>query len=373
VEEIYEHQKFWASEKEVRKVLNEQKNMLMKSYVFPGNIEPSILQIGGNPFPYMRTAHFSALVKESEQMLLKLMHAPGGRVIFYTASGTGAMDAVVTNYVATCKKAFVIAGGSFGRRWKNLCDYYHCPSEVFEVPFARDMDYIQFEASLAASGADVLLCQHHETSTGQLYDLQRISAACQRHHVSLVVDAISSFLADPLDMQALHIDICITSSQKGLNIAPGLSFLFLSPRLLEKNFAHRSFYFDFEENLKNLQRGQTPYSPATTLFLQLHARLKGDIALGVEQIVASIRRKALYFRERGRQNDGEMPVEVPSNCITGFFVRRNGDRLFEELLKQEIYIMPGGTPNYFRVSHLGVQTEEELYDLARRIKEIERM
>lgn len=106
----------------------------MKSYVFPGNIEDSILQIGGKPFPYMRTAQFSEVVKDCEQMLLQLIHCPGGRVIFYTASGTGAMDAVVSNYVSTFKKAFVIAGGSFGYRWKSLCDYYNCPNEIFEVP-----------------------------------------------------------------------------------------------------------------------------------------------------------------------------------------------------------------------------------------------
>ena len=112
----------------------------MKSYVFPGNIEDSILQIGGKPFPYMRTAQFSELVKDSERMLLHLINCPEGRVIFYTASGTGAMDAVVANYVSQCEKAFILVGGSFGHRWKNLCDYYHCPNEIFEVPFARDID-----------------------------------------------------------------------------------------------------------------------------------------------------------------------------------------------------------------------------------------
>lgn len=343
----------------------------MKSYVFPGNIEDSILQIGGKPFPYMRTEQFSELVKDSEKMLLDLMHCPGGRVIFYTASGTGAMDAVVANYVSQFKKAFIIAGGSFGYRWKSLCEYYHCPNEVFAVPFAQDIDYVQLEEAVATSRPDVFLCQHHETSTGQLYNIERISEICKRYSVSLVVDAISSFLSDELDMEAFGIDVCITSSQKGLNIAPGLSFLFLSPKILATTFAHKSYYFDFAENLKNLERGQTPYSPATTIFLQLHARLKMDISLGVRQIIASVRARALYFRELCKQNCWEMPVEVPSNCITGFFVRRNGDILFRELLKQDIYIMPGGTPGYFRVSHLGVQTTEDLDDLANRIKDIE--
>ena len=323
----------------------------MKSYVFPGNIEERILRIAGEPFPYMRTALFSEIVKDSERMLLELIHCPGGRVIFYTASGTGAMDAVVTNYVSLKKKAFIIAGGSFGYRWKSLCEYYQVQNEVFEVPFARDIDYAQLENAVAASRPDVFLCQHHETSTGQLFDLKKISAICRKHNVSLVVDAISSFLSDDLDMEELNIDICITSSQKGLNIAPGLSFLFLSPRILQTDFLHKSYYFDFAENLKNLERGQTPYSPATSLFMQLHARLKENVVLGVDKIIAS--------------------AEVPSNCTTGFFVRQNGDILFNELLKQDIIIMPGGTPCYFRVSHLGVQSEEDLDDLAMRIKEIE--
>lgn len=343
----------------------------MKSYVFPGNMEDSILRIGGQPFPYMRTEQFSAVVKESEQMFLQLIGCPDGRVLFYTASGTGAMDAVVTNYVTRFKKAFIISGGSFGNRWKSLCEYYHCPNDVFEVPFARDLNYEALEQALARSGADVLLCQHHETSTGQLYQLSEISRLCKKYQVSLVVDAISSFLTDPLNMDELGIDVCITSSQKGLNISPGLSFVILGSRAMEVDFAHQSYYFDFKENLKNLERGQTPYSPATTLFLQLYARLQSDIALGVDRIVAAVRERAFYFRELCKKNGWELPVETPSNCITGFFVRRNGDILFRELIKQDIYIMPGGTPDYFRVSHIGVQSQNDLDDLARCIKEIE--
>lgn len=343
----------------------------MKSYVFPGNIEESILRIGGEPFPYMRTEKFSALIKDSEKMLLNLINCPKGRVIFYTSSGTGAMDAVVTNYVSQCKKAFIVVGGAFGHRWKSLCEYYHLSNDVFEVPFASDIDYEQLENSVGISQPDVFLCQHHETSTGQLYDLEKIAVICKKYGVPLVVDAISSFLSDKLDMNALGIDICITSSQKGLNIAPGLSFIFLSPQVLQTRFAHRSYYFDFEENLKNLERGQTPYSPATTIFLQLHARLKKNIELGTDAIIASVRANALHFRELCRQNSWRMPVEVPSNCITGFFVPKNGDILFKELMKEDIYIMPGGTPNYFRVSHLGIQTYDDLDELARCIKKIE--
>lgn len=344
----------------------------MKSYVFPGEIEEDIRKINAEEIPYMRTAGFSQTVKECEQMLLELIHCKGGRVIPYTASGTAAMDAVVTNYVkALGGKAFVIVGGSFGRRWQQLCDYYDVENEAFNVDFCKDIDYEAFEAAMEKAQPKVLLCQQHETSTGVLYDLERISAICHRHDVRMVVDVISSFLADPLDMDKWGIDICLTSTQKGLNISPGLSIVFLSSKLNDFQFAHNSYYFDFEENLKNLTRGQTPFSPATTLFLQLHERLKRDVALGTDKIVAEVRKRALYFRSLCEKNGWEIPAESKSNCITGFFVHQNGDLLFTEMIKRGFYIMPGGTPHYFRVSHLGLQTEEDLDDLVANIKEVE--
>lgn len=343
----------------------------MESFVFPGNIEPEISLIASRPIPYMRTAAFSAVVKSSEQMLLHLIGCPTGKVIFYTASGTGAMDAVVANYVSRYKKIFIISGGSFGDRWKNICDYYNLSSTLYKIPFAKDIDYEDLEKKVASERPEIFLCQHHETSTGQLFDLEKISVLCKKNNVSLVVDAISSFLADPLNMAELGIDICITSSQKGLNIAPGLSFVILSDKLSSVSFNANGYYFDFEENLNNLQRGQTPYSPATTLFLQLHERLKRDVACGVDAIISTVRGRALYFRGLCKKYGWEVPAETPSNCITGFFVKRNGDILFEKMMEKGIYIMPGGTPGYFRVSHLGIQDEKSLAALAETIHQVE--
>ncbi|BEH00123.1 pyridoxal-phosphate-dependent aminotransferase family protein [Bacteroides sedimenti] len=343
----------------------------MKSYVFPGNIENEILQVGAEQIPYMRTSFFSGIVKESEQLLLEQIHCKNGRVIFYTGSGTGAMDAVVSNFVTLKKKSFILAGGSFGYRWKDLCEYYHCPYHLFEVPFAKSPDYSEMEEQIKKANPDVFLCQHHETSTGELYNLSRIAEICKKYDVFLVVDAISSFLSDPLDMNSLNIGMCITSSQKGLNIPPGLSFVFLSEKALSEEYNHLSYYFDFKENLKNLERGQTPYSPATTLFLQLHKRLKMNSEIGVDAIIDKVRKRALYFRAKCKEHEWLIPAENPSNCITGFFVNRNGDILFNELLKENIYIMPGSTPGFFRVSHLGLQSEEDIDYLVSRIKAIE--
>ncbi len=190
----------------------------MKSYVFPGDIDERIAGIGSDPIPYMRTDEFSKINLESEKMLLELIHCRKGRTIIYTGSGTGAMSAVVENYATTKKKALVIDGGSFGYRWFELCSYYDVPCVHFKVPFAKDIDYKELERTVSEERPDILLCQHHETSSGQLFNLEKISEICRKYGVSLVVDVISSFLVEALDMDILGIDICITSTQKDLNI-----------------------------------------------------------------------------------------------------------------------------------------------------------
>lgn len=346
----------------------------MQSYVFPGNIDESIMAIGSQPFIYMRTDAFSAINKESEQILLDLIHCKGGRTIIYTGSGTGAMSAVVENYVTIKKKAFVIDGGAFGHRWFQLCEYYGVPCIDYVVPFAKDIDYKDLEARIAYERPDVFLCQHHETSSGQLFNLNEISRICHKYDVSLIVDVISSFLAEEIDMDGLGIDICITSTQKGLNIPPGLSVLFFNRKLNGQVFNHKGYYWDFDDNFSNLKRGQTPFSPATILYLQLHARLKQLQAEGGERKnIEDIRHRAVYFRKLCRQYGWSIPADTPSMAITGFQTNDTTERkIFKGLMeKYDTYIMPGSIPGFYRVSHMGLQTDEDLDQLAAQIHELE--
>lgn len=346
----------------------------MKTYAFPGIIEDRILEIGARQIPYMRTPEFSAVNKDSERRLLDMVGCREGRVIIYTGSGTGAMDAVVRCYASTRGKAMVIDGGSFGHRWEELCRYYDVPCATMKVEFGKDVDYAALEAMMERERPGVLLFQHHETSSGQLFDVKRICGMCRRHGVSPVVDIISTFLAEPFDMDALGADIAITSSQKGLNIPPGLSVVFLSERLAGYDFARASYYFDFQDNLRNMERGQTPFSPATTIFLQLNERLRMiEAEGGVEANIARVRERAEIFRRLCREYGWRVAAENPSAAITGFYVNGSGQKVVRGLIeKYDTFVMPsGGHENFLRVSHMGLQTEDDLRELAAGIHEFE--
>ena len=181
----------------------------MESFVFPGNIEPEISLIASRPIPYMRTAAFSAVVKSSEQMLLHLIGCPNGKVIFYTASGTGAMDAVVANYVSRYKKIFIISGGSFGDRWKNICDYYNLSSTLYKIPFAKDINYEDLEKKVASERPEIFLCQ--PAGFPDILDITLRTALASQHQDFLNAGVCNDFhlMLDFLKSQFLTMNVVV--------------------------------------------------------------------------------------------------------------------------------------------------------------------
>ncbi len=342
----------------------------MKSFVFPGNIEPEILAIASQQVPYMRTQWFSDLVLESEEMFVAAVDAPNGKMIPYTASGTAAMDACIVSFVSTCRKALVVNGGTFGARWADLCRFYKIDHDEFPVGFGKDPDWDLLARTVDVGEYDVVLMQHHETSSGYLYDLKKVSDLCRKNGAYLVVDAISSFLADRFSMLKCGVDIAIFSSQKGLDLPPGLSFVILNDRVLQRGgFAKKSYYLEWERHLSNLVRGQTPYSPATHLFMQLHARLKLVHERGVPNVIANVARKANFFRKECVERGWAFSANRMSNCVTGLYLPFTARPLVNSLMDKEIYVMPCGQENMIRVAHLGIMDEEDHLQL---IEEIEK-
>ncbi len=334
--------------------------------VGPVTVPEHIRAMGSDPIPYFRTAEFSALMAENETMLKQLVHAPhDARAVFLTGSGTFAMEASVANLLTARDRILVVNGGSFGARFSQLCDIYGLNHTDILLPVGLAL-HAEHLAPYAGKGYTALLVNLHETSTGVLYNLDLIADFCHREGLLLIVDAISAFLADEIDMSRSDIDALITSSQKALALAPGLSMMVMSQRALDRISENQvqSLYLDLKDALRNMERGQTPFTPAVGLLIQLHRRFSDITELGIEAERAKIRALAEDFRARIAAS--ELPFvpfpETPSNAVTALRVtcQTSAHRIFEILKDQYgIWICPNGgelRDSVFRVGHLGALT-----------------
>lgn len=342
----------------------------MKLFVFPGNIEADILTIGAQQVPYARTACFSEMWLESERRLLRLADNEDGRVLAFTASGTGAMDSCLGALRAqACKKALVINGGTFGQRWQDMCAYYKIPHDSFHVPFGSEPDYVALRKLLLSGEYSLVFMQHHETSSGCLYDLDSISKWCIEAGVYTVVDAIGSFLADDFSMTRTPIDVAIISSHKGLNLPPGLSFILLSRKWASRlDWGSSSYYFDWPMHIENLMRGQTPFSPAAHLFWQLHERLKRLEETGKDNEIRSVKEKSLAFRAACREHGWSLKSGRLSNCLTGVTLPCKARPVVDALALKGYFVMPSAESNLIRVAHLGTSTVSDHMELVKGIQ-----
>jgi len=321
----------------------------------------AVKEIGGYNTPYFRTPEFSAVMLENERLIKEMAKAENSaRVVFITGSGTASMEAVIMNTLTSADKALVVKGGSFGGRFSQLCDVHEIPHtdivlEKGKVLHKEDLD--PFEGQ----GYTAFIVNLGETSTGVLYDIDLISDFCQRNGMFLIVDAISAFLADPIDMKASKIDVMITGSQKALAVPPGISVIVLNDKALAKvtSTPCKCMYLDLKDALLNMERGQTPFTPAVTILLQINQRLKQIEAQGgAESENKRIAELASDFRSKISDLPFDLFAETPSNAVTALKTRNHSAKEIFRILKDEygIWICPNGgdmAEEVFRVGHLG--------------------
>lgn len=348
--------------------------------VGPVQMSDEVRSVGAEQVPYFRTPEFSRVMLENEALLLKFAGAPeASRVAFLTGSGTAAMEAAVMNLFGNEDRVLVVEGGSFGQRFVRLCEIHSVAHEVVHLSLGASLN----EADLKPfenGGFTAFLVNLDETSTGVLYDIDLISSFCARNKLFLLVDAISAFLADPIDMEHSGIDAMIVGSQKALAVAPGVSALILDPRAIDRVFAHSpaTMYFDLKDALANGERGQTPFTPAAGVLLQLHKRLEEIDGRGLEAELGRVAYLANDFRTRIADLPFTPFASTPSNAVTSLATNGTSARLLFEVLKDEfnLWICPNGgelADTVFRVGHIGELSVEDntvlidaLHDLQRR-------
>jgi aspartate aminotransferase-like enzyme len=323
-----------------------------------------------NVSTYFRDSSFAEVVKENEKLLLAAICCKKGRAIPYILSGTGVMDAVVTNLISDKDKVLVIDGGGFGKRWYDICTFYNKNVTSLKPGFGKNIDMNHLRSIIKSNQISIIIMQHHETTSGQLYDVKKVGKISKEFKTFLIVDAISSFLTDEYHMDDFNIDGTIISSQKGLRMDPGLSFLILNNNLLEhsKMIPKLNFYNNIDTYLDsyNLGRGHTPFTPAVGLILKLNEKLKN---LNIEYEIKKIQQIASHFRKQISCLPLKIVPQTPSNFLTCLTITDEYYKksLYDYLKAKDMFIYQSDNrfSNYFakfnkliRVAHIGCNIEE---------------
>lgn len=334
----------------------------------PVEMFPFTLEVSKQQIPYFRTPEFSAVMLDSEKRFKRVLNArEDDKVIFLTASGTAAMEATVFNCFTQEDKLLIINGGIFGKRFVEICEAFSYNFESVDLKFGEILTEKHLE-EYEGMNFSALLVNIHETSTGQLYNIQLLSDFCKRNKMYFVVDAISSVFADEYNIDRYEIDATILSSQKGLAIGPGMSFVLLSESLWREKVSKNnppSLYFDFKDYVENQKRGQTPYTPAVRVALELNDMLVHIEEEGIEHRIAHVETIASDFREKIKSVEGVHIPEYPlSNASTPIlFDNFNADMVYEIMKnKYGIVLTPcGGDLKHImvRMGHIGNHTLEE--------------
>jgi aspartate aminotransferase-like enzyme len=307
-------------------------------------------------------------------MLRELLDAPeDARMIFLTASGTAAMEASVINLFTPKDRVLVLSGGTFGRRFKEIGQIHHIPIESIDLEWneAFKPEMLAAYENKGISGMLVNMC---ETSTGQLYPMDLISEFCARNGICLVIDAISSFLCDGFRMRTTGAAAVIISSQKGLALQPGMSFVAVTKEAFEtrcKQNNPETLYFRFTDYYPEILRGQTEFTPAVGIVDQLHEKLKRIIRDGgTWPQIYHVMKLAEYFREQLLKNTQfTYPLYPLSNSVTPVLCSKNNAEKIVAFLRDthKIYVVPAAgnlAQSTFRVAHMSTQlTEQDIDEL----------
>ena len=347
--------------------------------VGPVMCSDTVRAIGGEQVPYFRTPEFSEMMLENEKLMLKYAKAPeGSRVAFMTNSSTGSMEAVVMNCFTYEDKVLVIDGGSFGHRFVQLCEIHEIPHDAIQLNHGQKLTKERLY-EYDEKGYTGLLVNIDETSTGVFYDSEMLGEFCKKNNLFFVCDCVSAFLADPFDMTHCGADVMITGPQKVLACPPGVSMIVLTPRAVERvmNAKVKSLYFDLADVLKNMERGQTPFTPAVGILCQINTRLKEiEKAGGADAEIARVAGQAQDFRDKIKDLPFEFVSESPANGVTSLHpIHDDAYRIFE-ILKDEygIWICPNGGDmknTVFRVGHIGCLTHDDNTTLVNALKDMQ--
>jgi aspartate aminotransferase-like enzyme len=284
-------------------------------------------------------------------------------VLMFAASGTGAMDATVSNLLSRGDKVIVCVAGKFGERWAEIAKAYGLDANVLTVPYGCAVSAAQVEAALAAEPATkAVFVQASETSTGAVHDVRAMGEAVAETDAILVVDAITGLGTMPLDIDMWGLDVVIGGSQKAFMIPPGLAFMSVSPKAWKftETAMLPHYYFNLKKEKKSGDAGESSWTPATSLILALAEALRYVKQLGMADLIdnaqllatatrAAVRKLGLELFSPASPGSSVTAVKAPAGLDSGVIVKEFRNR-FGAIIANGQGSMKG---QIFRIAHLG--------------------
>ncbi len=345
--------------------------MLRKNRLFtpgPTPLLPAAQTAMASFTAHHRTADFRALF---QRVLADMKEFIGTEndVLVLTCSGTGVMEASVSNLTSPGDKVLVLTAGKFGERWTGLAKAFGCNVEVLSVPYGDTFSLNDVRAKLTPEVRAVFV-QATESSTGARHDVEGLAKIVRDSggEALLIVDAITGLGTTHLDVDGWGVDVIIGGSQKALMMPPGLAYCAVSERAWKRMETTTSprYYFDLRKERKSAAKGESAYTPATSLFAALGAALEfiremgnGDLAKGREALVDNAELCAEMTRAGVQALGLKLYAASPASALTAVSTPAGTDsgKIVKEFRESFDAVVANGQGEMkgqiFRIAHIG--------------------
>ncbi len=336
--------------------------MLKKNYIMapgPTPVPTDVLLAGAKETIHHRTPQFLKIIEETLDEARYLFQT-SNRVYVFVSSGTGAMEAAVTNLVNPGEKAIVVVAGKFGERWKEICQAYGINVVEIALEWGEAVTPEQIERAMKEHpDAKVIFTTHSETSTGTVIDLEAIARLTRDTDRILVTDEVSGLLAEPLKMDEWGVDVVVSGSQKGIMMPPGLGFITLSKKAWELVLKNKcpKYYFDlryYDENYPD-----NPWTPAVNMIYMLNQSIKMLKEEGIENVWNRHRILGEATRNAVKALGLELFSKRPGNVTTAITSPQGIDpKKVTKIMRDKYGVTIAGGQEHlaskiFRIAHLG--------------------
>jgi aspartate aminotransferase-like enzyme len=329
----------------------------------PTPVPPEALSAMSEPIIHHRSPEFAEIMKDVLEGL-KWLFQTKNTVMILTSSGTGGMDASVSNFLSPGDKAICVRGGKFGERWAEICEAYGVIPVNIDVPWGEAVKVEEVRSALAKDPSiKAVYVQASETCSASVHPVKEIAAIVrERKETILVVDAITAIGVMDIPVDAWGIDVCITGSQKALMLPPGMAFVSVSDKAWRFNESAKCprFYFNLKKEKAKADAGQTNFTSPVSMIIGLRKVLEMMKEEGLENIFARHARLAHATRAALHTLGLRMLAEEsPSNAVTGVYLPEGIDGgAFNKKLREDYGVtIAGGQAQLkgkiFRIAHLG--------------------